>query len=326
MEWQPRQKRSRRRRRRSGFRWDRLALVVALAGLVVFGLVKLVGYGVSLAASRRASRQMQQIYYYAPTDTPALPTEAPTEAPVVAAEQLTEAPPAPTAAVAATQSPIPRLAAKKYPTNEKLQISNRFKELKKANKDVVGWLDIDRLLSEAVVQRDNVYYLDHDVNGNPNPNGAVFMDAAVSLKTRPYTILLYGHNMRSGAMFGSLRNFEKISFYHNAPFITFDSQYESGRYVIFAVGNIMLEEGRRNYIDFFSLMSANVEERQESIDTLIGASVHTCTVEVAPEDQLLVLVTCTEDDDERRVVAARRVREGESEEELKRQVSQSKSK
>jgi sortase (surface protein transpeptidase) len=38
---------------------------------------------------------------------------------------------------------------------------------------------------------------------------------------------------------------------------------------------------------------------------------------VRPDDQLLLLVTCVENDTERRVVAARRVREGEDEAQLK---------
>ena len=44
---------------------------------------------------------------------------------------------------------------------------------------------------------------------------------------------------------------------------------------------------------------------------------HSCpvnesTVDVQPDDQLLVLVTCSKDDRERRLVSARRVREDEN--------------
>ena len=41
------------------------------------------------------------------------------------------------------------------------------------------------------------------------------------------------------------------------------------------------------------------------------------------EDQLLLLVTCVEKDEERRVVAARRIRDGEDEKELKKLAERS---
>lgn len=51
----------------------------------------------------------------------------------------------------------------KYPANPDAQISRRFKALRKENKDIVGWLTVNTLLDEPVVQRDEVFYMDHDV-------------------------------------------------------------------------------------------------------------------------------------------------------------------
>ena len=58
--------------------------------------------------------------------------------------------------------------------------------------------------------------------------------------------------MKTGAMFGNLRNYENASFYHKNPFISFDSMYEKGRYVIFAVTNISIEKKDSHYMDLFS--------------------------------------------------------------------------
>ena len=69
--------------------------------------------------------------------------------------------------------------------------------------------------------------------------------------------------------------------------------------------------------------SANAQERQAAINTLKAISVYSCTIDVQPDDQLLLLVTCVDNDDERRVVAARRVRDGENEKELKKVVERS---
>lgn len=94
--------------------------------------------------------------------------------------------------------------------------------------------------------------------------------------------------------------------------------YEEGRYVIFAAGKINAVERVRNYVDFFALRFFDVSERQAAIDALIKASVYSCSIDVRPDDQLLLLVTCVENDNERRVVAARCIRDGESEAELKK--------
>ena len=309
------------RKSRRRVRWGRV--LVALLGLAVavFGLVKLIGYGAQLLSSRRTAEELREVYYADPTFEPIRVTDAPILTPAPTPEETPAVTPAVTAAP--TSSPIPRLPSVSYPNNPKLTVSPWFKALRKESKYIVGWLRIEKMLDEAVMQRDNVYYMDHDALGNQNVNGALFLDSGISLKERPYTYIIYGHNMKSGAMFGSLRNYENSTFYHNDPFITFDTMYETGRYVIFAVGSVSTEEYGRNYVDFYALRSSSIPERQAAIDALIAASVHTCTVDVVPEDQLLVLVTCMEKDEERRVVVARRVRDGEDEAALKKLVEKS---
>ena len=327
------QPRNRRISRRRHYRKRRLIVVIAAAAglvLALFGLVRLIGYGMDLLSSRNTSSELREVYYAGATEEPVPETEAPTVTPAATTEptsELTEAPAVvPTETAGPTQSPIPRLAVVKYPGNPRLQISSRFRQLRKESRNIIGWLTIAGQVDDAVVQKDNVYYLDHDALGKQNVNGALFLDSAISLKTRPYTYIIYGHNMKTGAMFGNLRNYENITYYHNDPFITFDTMYENGRYVVFSAGSIYTEPWGRNYVDFFSLISSNIQEREASIKTLISASVHTCSIDVRPEDQLLILVTCVESDEERRVVAARRLRDGEDENSLKRQVGYSRRK
>lgn len=307
-----------RRVRYGRFRWERLALLAASAALIFFGLTKLIGYGRDLLASRRTSEELRQVYH---AQTPVVPVEtaAPAVSPVTAMPVMIVAPV--TTAAQATPAPTPapasRLMAMAYPGNPQLRVNSRFKTLRRENRDIIGWLTIGKMLDEAVLQRDNEYYMTHDARGNKNVNGALFLDAAIPLQTRPHTLTIYGHNMKSGAMFGCLRNYENISFCRNSPFLSFDSLYEQGRYVVFAAGTVSTEEGRRHYVDFYALGSDNIRKRQTAIDALIAASVHTCTIDVRPEDQLLVLVTCVERNEERRVVAARRIRDGENEARLK---------
>ena len=50
----------------------------------------------------------------------------------------------------------------------------RFTALQERNPDIIGWLTMDGI-DEAVVQKDNVFYLDHDADLKQNINGA-FVD------------------------------------------------------------------------------------------------------------------------------------------------------
>lgn len=322
---------SRERRRRRGW------IAILLLGLVITGsgMVKLIGYGVDLLSSRRTARELREVYDSGPVEAELIAAEPPTEAPEeIPVEMPAEEPepeaepepatePEPEEALAEAQPILLKLENAGYPGNPDRVVSSRFKRLRQKSGSVVGWLTISGTLDEPVARRDNDYFLDHSANGEKNINGAIFLDAAIALDTRPYTYLLYGHNMRTGAMFGCLRNYENIAFYRRDPFITFDTMYEKGRYVVFAVGTVSTEENSDRYLDFYALKSADVLGRQQAIDSLIGASVHTCEIDVQPEDQLLVLVTCVDRDEERRVVAARRIRDGESEAKLKKLIKKS---
>ena len=193
-----------------------------------------------------------------------------------------------------------------------LTADGRFDAARRKNPDIIGWLSAGGLLREPVVQRDNEYYLTHDAQDRRNDNGAIFLDVNADLTTRPYTLILYGHNMKSGAMFGCLRNYEYADFCQRHPILTFNTLYEEGRYVIFAVGEVSDRVIDENYVDLFQLStSMKITDRQCAIDSLEANAVHRLQVDVRPDDQLLLLVTCTDEAGEHRVIAARRLREGE---------------
>lgn len=212
------------------------------------------------------------------------------------------------------------LPAVPYPLNKYANVSNRFRKLQQQNKDIIGWLTIEDVVDEGVVQRDNTYYLRRDYKGYHNQNGSIFMDENVALKNRPYTITLYGHNMKSGAMFGFMHHYEHVNFYHEHPFVQFDTAYEDGRYVIFAIGVVSTKEYDADYLNLSKLNSFTAAWRQEAIRTLQLRSLYTTTVDVAADDQILLLMTCAQDDTERWVIAARRIRDGETEKQLAERI------
>ena len=290
----------------------RLFIVLPACALIAWGVTGLAPYISDLSASRQTSSELREIYdrpEQEPAELPAEITETP--APAVTAVPVTAAP-------AAVETPAPAsvlLPEVPDPGNPGAVISGRFRDLRKKGKYIVGWLrmaDVD----EPVVLKDNTYFLDHDAEGKKNVNGAIFMDSSARLETRPYTVILYGHNMKSGNMFGRLRKFRDISYLQKNRFITFDTMYEDGRYVVFAAAEINTVPGTSAYFDIWSLNDRTADGRTEAIRKLKIRSLHGFTADVQPEDQILLLVTCVEDNDYRLVVAARRMRDNETENSL----------
>lgn len=190
-------------------------------------------------------------------------------------------------------------------------MSERFRQLQRTNRDIVAWLS-GGMLDLAVVQRDNEYYLRRDYTGKQNANGAIFLDESISLLQRPDIYILYGHNMKTGAMFGSLQRYSEAHYLRHNGLLTFDTQYEDGQFVIFAVGEMFVESGQPGFVPFYTLIGGSAAERDSVLRSLQLLSSLNIPVDVLPEDQILLLVTCTGDDASRRFVAARRIRDNET--------------
>lgn len=300
---------------------------VVLTAVFLFSASQLLGYAADYLGARRASDEMRQAYYE-PEETTEVPgLAAQTAVPEITAKPVVEPAASETARNPVAQvSPAPvdaaqqRLPQVKYPNNAYNIVSSRFQKLKRQNQDIVGWLTIDGMLDEAVVQRDNEYYLKRDYLGYHNVNGAIFLDENCDLRSRPYTLMLYGHNMKSGLMFGGLRNYENPTYYHNNPFITFDTAYEDGRYVVFSVATISLDAKNWRFVNLSWLISSSVSLRSKAISSLNRFSIYQNGIDVEVDDQLLLLITCVDEPSDRRIITARRIRDGESEAELHKKV------
>ena len=273
-----------------------IALCVSLA-LIVYGGIRLGGYLIDLASSRRTAEELKAV---AEEETAGVPAAA--ESPLPAAETVSP----PTAAPSAEESGTAgsdTLPEVKYPDGYKLV--PRIQKLRKKSENIIGWLSMDDL-DEPVALRDNVFFLNHDATGNRNVNGAIFMDENTKLLTRPYTVFLYGHNMKSGAMFGNLRKYQKPEYCQAHRSIRFDTLYEEGQFESCAVTMIRVTPGLSGYVNLWDLESADRAVRREAIGQLRKNSQYYSTLKVSEEDQLLLLITCEGDADQRLVVTAKR--------------------
>ena len=299
----------------------RLGLIGLCAAVFVFSAVQLIRYFSDLDRVRRQNEELSMAYY-ATTDAP-LPeavatAEATTmivaETPQPAASAETPAS-SPTVSAALTPDPFGRTRLTAYPNNPNLIIADRFVTLRKRNKDISAWLTIDGVLDQAVVQRDNSYYLGRDYLGYHNAAGALFIDENCALEQVPEQIVIHGHNMKTGDMFGILKKYKTsgAEFYRAHPYVRLSTLYEDATYIIFAVAEVDTRPEQGRYLGFLSYAFFTIDEDfTQYVSRAKMLSYYECPVDVQPSDRLLTLATCTgTDDNTRLLVMARQLRPDE---------------
>ena len=294
-------------------RFLRLSLAVVSCLLIGYGGIRLIQYFSDLTASGQTSAELRQISRIADSGTDSsLPekeeTLTPSPAPAPAEQEPQKAEPLSPAGKTNDDllPPVP------YPNNPKSEISGRFRTLRKKSVYIVGWISFDQV-DEAVAQKNNTFFLKHDALGKRNGNGAIFLDEDIRLAARrPYTLILYGHNMKSGNMFGRLKKYKESTYFYRHRIITFDTMYEEGRYAVFAVMDMNTVPGTGLWYDLWSLNTDSFTDRENAIRALESRSVIRSMLDVQADDQLLLLITCLDGETERLVVAARRLRDDET--------------
>ena len=192
-------------------------------------------------------------------------------------------------------------------------VLDKYEDLYNQNKSLIGWVKIaDTVIDYPVMQTvNNEYYLDHNFHQEYDKNGSIFLDASCSVYPRSMNLIIYGHHMKSGKMFGSLQKYQNESYYKEHKYIEFDSIYEEGTYeVMFVFRDKVYSQEDVNF-KYYEFIDANSEEEFNSyMDEMAAISYYDTGVVAQYGDQLLTLSTCDyQQDNGRFVVVARRVTE-----------------
>ena len=198
---------------------------------------------------------------------------------------------------------------------DKKKILPELKDIYDLNNDLVGWIVIeDTQVDYPVVQRpkDNEYYLHHDFFGNDNENGQIIMDAKCDPYTPSYNIVISGHHMRNGSMFGGFDAFKQKDYWEAHKTVTFDTLMRRGTYVIMAAFNSAdydeYEEGFRYNADLRYKIDVDMW-----LDEVEENALYDTGIKAEFGDEFVTLTTCDRSRrrDGRFVLICRRVREGE---------------
>ena len=201
------------------------------------------------------------------------------------------------------------------------------------NEDLVGWLKAGESIDLPVVQSDNTYYLDHGFTGEEDKNGTLFLNMNNQLFPADDVLLIHGHNMKDGSMFGTLSKFEQYDYTCEHPIVTFQTIHdeEPVYYVPISVFNASMLPDHSSYFDITQIVFPDDEEGGEEdsstfrqstafktyLEEIQAESLWDSPVDVNVDDKLLMLITCSYDlEDGRLMVVCRKLRDGETPEEV----------
>lgn len=145
---------------------------------------------------------------------------------------------------------------------------------------------------------DNDYYLTHTFNKEYSANGCLFEDYRITGGLSANHVIIYGHNMRNGAMFGRLKNYQNYSFWNG-----------TGNSVFYIyTGNVIKEYKIFScYIseaisDTYTFNFPTLASMRDYAANMKAKSMYETGVDVSNATQIITLSTCTNDGEQRFIV------------------------
>ncbi len=177
-----------------------------------------------------------------------------------------------------------------------------FESLKEKNADTVAYLKVNNTNIDYVIVKgkDNSYYLKHNFEKKWNSAGWVFADYHNKFDETDKNIVIYGHSMKNGSMFGTLRNILNKDWYKNEENYKVVLVTENGEYSyrVFSIYSIVPED---YYIN--TIFKGN--QFAEFVKKIKSRSIYNFNVEVTENDKILTLSSCTSGGKKRVVLHAK---------------------
>ena len=135
---------------------------------------------------------------------------------------------------------------------------------------------------------DNQYYLRRLTDGSYNTNGTLFMDFRDAADFSGFNTVIYGHRMKSKAMFGTLPSYLEQDYYNEHPVMYLLTPEKSYRLDI--VSSFLLRSDSNIYAPI------NTSEAKKAfLDKITTQSAFKTNVEFGTDDRFVLLSTCSYD-------------------------------
>lgn len=180
-----------------------------------------------------------------------------------------------------------------------------FATLTAENGDAVAWIQVDGTAIDYPVFRSGPntaddFYLNHDRYKKAKSAGSLYVQQVNSGDFTDPNTVIYGHNMRNGSMFGTLKKFRNTAFFNENRNITV---YTKGHILKYEIFSAFVFDDRHiiNSYDFY-----NAESYQNFLDICKNpVSVSKNVIKdasVTTDDKIITLSTCTSAENERYLV------------------------
>ena len=179
----------------------------------------------------------------------------------------------------------------------------QFEELRKINPDLVGWIKIEgtRIDYPIVQAADNETYLHQDFQGNESVAGVIYLDYESKADFSGQHNLLYGHNMKNGAMLKDIVKYKDEAFFNeHQNIIVYTPEREYHLTPITVLYTEPVAERRRTWF-------TSPEHFRTYVKEMTAGGLYLQNQE-EPMERLWSFVTCSyEFDDARTILYAREV-------------------
>lgn len=160
-------------------------------------------------------------------------------------------------------------------------------KLKDINPDYIAWLQIENTpIDYPVVMESDRDYLVTGFYGENSIAGTPFIRRAQNA-FRDKNTVIFGHNMKNGTMFASLKNYLKSEYCKQHPTITVLNKGEEHKYKLFSVQLLNEDDG-----SVFAYTFANDESYREYLDLMIQKSLVQLTEQPDTDRNIITLSTC----------------------------------
>ena len=180
------------------------------------------------------------------------------------------------------------------------------------NPDLAGWIKIEGTKIDhpvMYVKDDNYKYLYKNFQGKFSAAGLPYIKGGCRLDPESDNLIIYGHNMKDGSMFGDLELYADEEYWKEHPIILFSTLYEEREYEIVAVFFDRIYDDSEDCFKFYDFINAlNEENFNEAYTYFKEHAEYETGVEAKFGDHLITLVTCSYHcTDGRFVVVARQI-------------------
>lgn len=201
--------------------------------------------------------------------------------------------------------------------SDETHVPNPYRGSFLANKDMAGWLQIPGTAIDYPIMwtpEDENYYLYRDFEGKDNKNGCLILDTDSSMDPLSTNLIIHGHNMRSGAMFGSLTDYEDENYYKDHKRIILYTEECQRNYEIIAVFRSQVFKKTDSVFKYYKFFQADTrEEFDDFYQNIKAMSQYDTGVTAQFGDHFITLSTCVYHVEQGRlVVVAKEVESGDS--------------